>query len=202
MRRIVIAVALAAASLAVAGCSSDSDPEPPASTVDASVESVDDLLPAEPTGEQMADVGAGTTRENPAPAGSSVKMGAYEVSLGVTDRDATDAVLAENEFNRPPEDGSVFVMVPVTATLEGAESGTVAADVVAQFVGSDGITYRPGCELNDIPDALNTVGEIYSGATATGNVCASVPVGVVDGGTWVVMETVSFTDAREFFALQ
>lgn len=199
MRRILIATALTVVSLAgAAGCSSS--PEPTVK-VDTSPEPVDDTLQAEPTGEPAPEADAVGTRANPAPAGSQVKMGAYAVSLGPTVQDATADVLAENEFNDPPAAGSVFVMVPVTATLEGAETGKASADLTVQFVGSDGITYV-GCELNYIPGSLSDVGEMYTGATATGNACASVPAGAVAGGTWVVTETVSFDGAKVFFALQ
>lgn len=52
------------------------------------------------------------------------------------------------------------------------------------------------------PVALSDQGEIYSGATSAGNVCVAVPSAEVEGGTWVVEESLSFDDTKVFFALQ
>lgn len=146
------------------------------------------------------------TRQNPAPAGSTIKLGEYSVSLGVTATNANDAVAAENQFNEPPVAGRQFLMVPVTATYNGSESGLPWLDLSVNFVGSAGNTYGGSGSTDDycgvIPVALSDQGEIYGGATSAGNVCVSVPSAEIEGGTWVVEESLSFDDSKVFFALQ
>ncbi len=155
--------------------------------------------------EAEEDTSASTgTRDNPAPAGSTATLGTYEVSLGATTANANEMVATENEFNAPPVDGRQFVLVPVNVKYIGDESGTPWIDLSIQFVGSGGNTYGTGTDdyCGVIPQQLMDLGEMYNGATASGNHCASVPTGEVEGGTWVVEETFSFDGTKVFFALQ
>lgn len=153
--------------------------------------------------EEEASAATGT-RENPAPAGSTATLGNYDVSLGATTANANEMVAAENEFNAPPVEGRQFVLVPVNVTYTGDESGTPWVDLTIQFVGSGGNTYGTGTDdyCGVIPQQLMDLGEMYNGATGSGNHCASVPAGEVEGGTWVVEETFSFDNTKVFFALQ
>lgn len=181
-----------------ASTSSQSETEGGDTTEDAAAE--DDAAEADDT---SAAVG---TRGNPAPAGSTVKLGEYSVSLGATATNANDVIAAENQFNEPPVAGRQFVMVPVTATYNGSESGLPWIDLSVNFVGSAGNTYGGSGSTDDycgvIPVALSDQGEIYSGATSAGNVCVSVPSAEIEGGTWVVEESLSFDDTKVFFALR
>ena len=143
------------------------------------------------------------TRSNPAPAGSTAKIGNYTVSLGATNLDASAIVAAENQFNDPPAEGRQFVLVRITATYNGEETGSLLWDLDFKFVGSAGNTFGSGTDddCGVIPDEVYEQGELYPGATAEANVCASVPSEQVQGGTWVVEESFTFEDNKVFFAL-
>ena len=128
----------------------------------------------------------------------------YDVSFGATTVNANEAVAASNQFNDPPVDGRQFVLVPVSVTYTGDESGTPWVDLTIKFVGSGGNTYGSGTDdhCGVISTPLMDLGEMYKGASATGNECVSVPSAEVEGGTWVVEETFSFDGTKVFFALQ
>ncbi|GEL93792.1 hypothetical protein [Cellulomonas composti] len=134
------------------------------------------------------------TRANPYPAGSTIELEDWTVVLGTTVQDATDAILDDDALldddpiNDSPALGRQFVMVPVTATYTGAETGLAWIDLEVDFVGSAGNTFGfdedSYCGL--IPDSLVDEGRLYPGATAEGNECRSVPSGQVAGGTWAL----------------
>lgn len=213
MKRILVSSAfIAVTAFGLAACGSAA-PTVKAPTSDESTssetetgETTDDAGADEAAAQEDDTSAAVGTRENPAPAGSTVKLGEYSVSLGATATNANDAIAAENQFNEPPVAGRQFVMVPVTVTYNGSESGLPWLDLSVNFVGSAGNTYGGSGSTDDycgvIPVALSDQGEIYGGATSAGNVCVSVPSAEVEGGTWVVEESLSFDDTKVFFALQ
>lgn len=196
---------------AACGGSDDPDVSVPAETTAVAEETEpaqeEETQAAEETEAEEAaaeDTAAVGTRDNPAPAGSSAALGNYEVTLGATTLNANDVVATENEFNAPPVEGRQFVLVPVELTYTGDESGTPWVDLTIQFVGSGGNTYGTGTDdyCGVFPEPLMDLGEMYNGATASGNECVSVPSAEVEGGTWIVEESFSFDDTKVFFALQ
>ncbi len=126
----------------------------------------------------------------------------WEVTLDPTDQDATDEVLAENPFNEIAE-GRTAAMVPVTLTYVGPEAGDPWLDLDFRFVGTDGNTYSAGPDdfCGVIPNDLADRGEMFPGATVTGNVCHAVPDDVIDGGAWMVVLTFAWDDQRVFVSV-
>jgi hypothetical protein len=143
------------------------------------------------------------TRDNPLEIGTRIEMGDW--SLAVTDvvLDATEAVMAENEFNDPPADGRQFVMFSVDATYDGDDSGTAWLDFSWAIVGAGGNTFGGGMDdyCGVIPDPLDDTGETFPGGEVGGNVCISVDADQVEGATIRVEEALSFDDTRAFYAL-
>jgi len=136
------------------------------------------------------------TRGNPLAIGDTVQNDDWTITLG-SPYEATDEVLAENEFNEEPEAGMEFWILPITATYEGEDTGHAGMDLTAKFVGDDGRTYNdyePGCGV--IPDDLMDIDSLYADGTAEGNTCISVPQGAP--GLWTVSTT--FGDAVFFTA--
>ena len=142
------------------------------------------------------------TRTNPVPIDTAFKVGDnWEVSLAATNPDATAAVLAENQFNEIAE-GRVAVMVSVTLTYVGAESGTPWLDLTMSYLGASGNTFGTGSDdsCGVIPAELMDVNEMFPGATSTANECFAVPASDVAGGTWIIEESFSFDETRVFVA--
>lgn len=204
MRRSISTLAVVGAlALGLTACGTDTATvDPPAGNAAESSEA----KPSKPAKEeQVEEVAAETgTRENPAAAGSTITLTDWTVVLGATNRDASAEVAAENQFNSPPAEGRSFVMVPITATYTGTDTGTAWLSIAANFVGNAGNTYGDGMDdyCGVIPGDLTGSGDLYEGATATGNVCVQVPTAEIEGGTWVVENRLSFDGVKAFVALQ
>ncbi|MFD0559079.1 hypothetical protein FB566_5040 [Stackebrandtia endophytica] len=183
MRKTAITLG-AIASLFVAACSLGDDTAP---SVDGDSNAADSKAD-----EAANDEG---TRDNPYPAGTTIAVGDWEVSLAETNLDATADVLAENQFNEIP-DGTTAVMVEITATYVGDDSATAWVDLSIEFVGSDGNTYSGvDASCGVIPNDLVDAGKQYTDATSTGNECSAVPDDAIDGGVWRVAEAFGGTEA-------
>jgi hypothetical protein len=129
--------------------------------------------------------------------GEAVEL--WEVMLSPTDTDATDEVLAENEFNEIAE-GRRAVMTEVTATYVGPETGNAWVDLDLTYLGSDGNTFAYGDDdyCGVIPNDLSDHGEQFPGATVAGNVCHAVPEVVIEDGMWIVALAFTLDDQRVF----
>lgn len=140
----------------------------------------------EPTTEEPAELG---TRENPATPGEDIatfSTGAeeIEVELGEATWDANEIVALENQFNDPPGDGMVYVLLPVTATYHGPESMLPWIDLKVTFLADNGRSYESTYAV--IPDDLSDVADVYDGGTATGNILFALPTDQLPGGMWGV----------------
>jgi len=200
MRKTRTLAALAAAILAVTltacGGTATVDEAPPATdkttAQDAKNEATEAPKPTptpkpSPTTPPAPELG---TRDNPGQPGEHTitftegAETAWEVTLGKMDTDAWPEVSAENQFNEPPAEGHVYVMVPVTATYKGSTSGSPWIDLEIAFVAADGRSFDQ--EFQVIPNAFSDVADLYTGGVGTGNLLFSVPADAVEGGTFAV----------------
>lgn len=114
----------------------------------------------------------GTDPTAPLPAGSEITTGNWTVVLSDVVSDATEQVLAENQFNVPPAEGYQYFMFQVEATYQGESSSTAWADLLFG-VYVDGSVYSESCGV--IPGDLVDAPEVFAGGTATGSQCIAVP---------------------------
>jgi hypothetical protein len=121
------------------------------------------------------------SRSDPLPIGQAVTNKEWEITLG-TPNEAWSEISAENQFNEPPAPGMEYWIVPVKATYTGDETGNLAFGISVKFVGSDNRTYEDRCGV--LPNPLDDIGDLYSGGTASGNICVAVPTGA--DGLWAV----------------
>lgn len=137
-------------------------------------------------GEQSADADEAAadevgTRSNPAPLGAPVEGQEWTVVVNSVDLDATDEVAAENEFNDPADEGTVYISINVTATYTGSDAdGQFPASVGIDYVTADGVTVNSFDKIVLGPDELDSLSALYEGASATGNRTIQVPT-PVDG---------------------
>lgn len=130
--------------------------------------------PAEEPGDD-APAGEQGTRENPYPLGTTLANEDWEVTVNSYTPDATDEVMAENEFNDEPESGHAYALANLTITYVGEESGT-PWEVGVAYVTSDGNVTDTFDNIAVGPEPLSD-SELYTGASATGNVVLHVPQG-------------------------
>ncbi|MDN3238786.1 hypothetical protein [Glycomyces tritici] len=114
----------------------------------------------------------GTDPNAPLPAGSEIATGNWTVVISEVVPDATEEVMAENEFNTPPPEGSQFFMFRVEATYQGEASSFAWSDLLFGVFIEDSV-HSGACGV--IPDDLFNAPEVFAGGTATGNFCVIVP---------------------------
>src|SRR5690606_13060051 len=164
----------------------DDDPEQTSPTVAAE----------EPEPEPEPEPELGSSRTNPVPAGDTFTVRDWDVEMAPSESGSkvVDQVLAENMYNDGPPDGETFVMVEVTTTYRGSGSRSPWSALSFKFLGGDGVAYDDWWGCGVIPDSLSDVGEMFPGASASGNVCAVVPEEALDGAVWIVEPWLAWND--------
>lgn len=149
---------------------------------------------AEEGAEEEAATGDGTSPESPLPAGSEVEVGDWTISVSDVQLDATDAIMAENEFNTPPAEGNTLAMFTVDGTYNGSETGTLWLDATVG-IWADG-TFSETC-TNVVPNDIINTTEVTSGATSTGATCAEIPADAES--TLIYIEDIWSLDGTKYF---
>lgn len=126
--------------------------------------------------EQQAGGTAGT-REDPLPLGTPIEGEDWVVTVNEVTTDATDAVMAANQFNDAPAEGTQYLLADVTVEYTGDESEMIMLGTGFAFVTATGETIDTGDAFVVGPDELDTAQELYNGGTAQGNVVLQVPEG-------------------------
>jgi hypothetical protein len=154
--------------------------------------------------DEPAPTGPGTSRELAVPIGETVRAGDLEVTVLSVDLDATDEVLAANEFTDAPPAGRRFVLVRVQVGNSGDGTETVTASSSDfSLTGSENLLYDTFDEESScgfIDGELDA--EMFPGGTAEGDICFQV----ADDETGLILVAApffSFDDAdRRFLALE
>lgn len=110
---------------------------------------------------------------NPASIGSVITSGDWEVVVNSFDANSTDDVLAANPFNQAPSEGNQYAVVNVTATYRGEESGDASYISVAYVTEAGNVI--ESYETNAVSPDPSLDGEMYAGASITGNEVLEVP---------------------------
>lgn len=140
--------------------------------------------------------GDGTSPDSPLPAGTEVEIGDWTVTVSDVELDATETILAENEFNEEPADGNQFAMYTVEGTYNGDEAGTLWLDLtIGVFAGG---TYYSECS-NVVPGDLIDTPEVANGGTASGNGCAEFPSAESDGAIIYIEDLWSIEDDNRIY---
>jgi hypothetical protein len=131
---------------------------------------------ADAEAEAEAPAGDGTSPESPLAAGSTLEIGDWTVTASEATLDATDAILAADEFNAAPADGFQQSLVTLDGTYNGTETGSLWLDVTFG-VWADGTFYDSIDCMNTVEDQITLVPDVSSGGTSTGSACVEVPAG-------------------------
>lgn len=116
------------------------------------------------------------TRENPVAIGTTISGKEYEVVVNSVTRDATEQVLAANSFNKAPAEGNEYLVVNLTITYTGADSGFDAM-VRSEYVSAEGKVFDGLATIAVAPEPALQLEELYTGASTTGNRVLQVPSG-------------------------
>lgn len=133
-----------------------------------------------------ADTGDNDTREEPLPIGTAVSDDEWTVVINSVNLNATDEILAENQFNDVPDEGQVYIMANVTVTYTGTDpEGSIPFTSIA-YVTPDGNTINTYDAMAVTPDRLEEYNTLYEGASESGNIAFLVPAERVEEGTLTV----------------
>ena len=114
--------------------------------------------------------GATGDRSNPVPSGAIANIGeGFRLQVVSITDDATDLVMAENEFNDPPPDGSRFTLVEVALGYYGFDDPQSGFLTSIQAVGSESTELESDCGV--VPNSLDQFNDMFSGGVIRGNIC-------------------------------
>ena len=187
-----------------------------------SVEAADDRLywstsggqptdaPSEFQGSTFTPDGSGAVgeRSNPAPLGTphdltldtfgDADKSVWQITVTGPGSDITDAVLAENQFNDPPQDGHIFFGVPVELTLVEANKEPLAPwlNIIFDMFGPASLKIFDSGQCGTIPNSLDDLTEVFAGGTLAGQICFTIPTQDAEAGP---MLSVDQNDVRTYW---
>lgn len=144
--------------------------------------------PAEETVGEGSDNSSGEkgSRENPFSIGTTVSSDAWDVTVTDVTLDGTAEVLAESEFNENPEAGKQYMMIDVDLTYTGDERDGEMPMMTVEYVSAGGNTFDGLEDMVVAPNALDTLENLYSGATTSGSIALQIPSDDADAGVLAV----------------
>ncbi|SMX89816.1 DUF4190 domain-containing protein [Brevibacterium antiquum] len=147
----------------------------------------DDVSAEPPAEEVVAEAGAEEgTRENPYSIGTKISSDAWEMTITNVTLDATDQVLAENEFNESPDAGNQYMMIDVEMTYTGDAPDGEMPMATFEYVSAGGNTFDGLDDMVVAPNALDTLENMYNGATTSGSIAIQIPSEDADAGVLAV----------------
>jgi hypothetical protein len=152
-----------------------------------------------PTGGPVGEAG---TRTNPTPIGVVAPVGAgWTAIVNSVNLDATEVVMAANQFNEPPIAGSQYVLANVTVTYNGVEASDTSG-VSFEALGPSNVALDAGGSTYATPPMpLELFTEVFQGGSLTGDIVFEVPTTDVDDLVIIGHAFMSFDDEeRSFFA--
>lgn len=134
-------------------------------------------------GEAGAEEGS---RENPYSIGTKISSDSWDVTITNVTLDATDEILAEDEFNESPDAGNQYMMVDVEMTYTGdAPEGEVPM-ATFEYVSAGGNTFDGLDDMVVAPNALDTLENMYNGASTSGSIAIQIPAEDAEAGVLAV----------------
>lgn len=118
------------------------------------------------------------TRTNPIPLGTPIEGDEWIVTINSVDLDAADLISAENQFNEPAPDGTVYILVNVTAQYVGTDPEGAIPWMTIEYVTVDGNTKKTFDDdvlMTVAPDSFDEFSTLYEGASTSGNKLLAVP---------------------------
>lgn len=152
-------------------------------------------------GDSAGGSGEPGTRGNPHPLGAELESDDWRVVVNSVDFQATEKILAENEFNDPPESGNEYIMVNYSATYIGDDpDGSHAWMIGIDYVTPENTTVTSYDSSVVIPDSIHESNALYTNGVATGNIVFEVPSDSARDGVLAVQP--DFLGDKVFVALE
>lgn len=119
-------------------------------------------------------VPTGSSRSNPAPAGSEVEIGDITLAVQNVIDPADDIVAEANMFNDEPAEGNKYLMIEMSITCNKGtdETCNISPRIEYELVGSSGIVHD--AEYVAGIEGMLEDGEMFGGATMLGKIAFQV----------------------------
>ncbi|MEM9038895.1 MAG: hypothetical protein AAGD33_03260 [Actinomycetota bacterium] len=142
--------------------------------VDLAVSKLEALLATEVEGVQQelegAPQGVVGDASTPVPAGEIADIGeGYRLQVLSITGDATDDVLATDEFNNPPPEGSRYTLISLAGGYFGTDDPTETFVAVIRAFGADGVELDRNC--GQIPQIDRSTVNLFGGGVIQGDIC-------------------------------
>ena len=111
--------------------------------------------------------------------------------------DATQIVLAENQFNDPPVPGNQFIMIRIKVKNNSPKTQSFVAPWRLSAVGNSNVEYNESCGV--LPDDFDGFRDLFQGGELSGNICFTVKSS--DVNSLVMYDDGYFGENTIFFAL-
>lgn len=180
------------------------DPTDPPSTTTSEPETTDPTTEPEtmdPTTEEPTTQAAGDkgTKDNPYSIGETFTLedgngGTIDVTVGEINWEATDEVKKANSFNEDPEDGSTYILVPITVTYHGSDSLEPFLSVSGEYVTPEGNSYSDAGTVT--PHSSIDVGTLYDGGTGEWEEGIIIPADQAKKGSFTFTSLLDFTGEK------
>lgn len=184
---LVLALVLVAVGLVVA-TSDDDTADPPRTTDDRDTTEPDDDDPDGPG-----------SAADPLSLGQTSRVGDYDVTVVSVDFEATDEILAENEFNEPPTNDD-YALVTMRATYVGDDEGTPSSDLTATLDGGDGVQYEE-FECSAVTPNGTDFTTLTNGGATSYDLCWDYRTEAADGATMFVEAFLASDEGRTYWAI-
>ncbi len=119
------------------------------------------------------------------PLGTTLQGDEWSVTINGVTFGATEAVLAENQFNDAPPEGYEYILVNTTAVYSG-EGSDFGWSVTVDYVTPTGETMTSSDSMAVAPGQFEGSAEVYTGGTINGNIVLAVPSATAGEGVLAV----------------
>lgn len=131
--------------------------------------------------------------------GAAAGIGDYSVTITGVDTNATETILAVNQFNPLPS--GQYVLVDVGVTYNGSEEGNPWLDLTIKFIGADARQYDTTTCSVVVSKEAHDVPTLEKGGAGEFQVCMDVPPEALVDAKVFVQEGVSWDDNRVYWAV-
>lgn len=126
------------------------------------------------------------TRENPYAVGTKISSENWDMTITNVTLDATDEVLAESELNETPDSGNQYMMIDVEMTYTGDAPDGEMPMATFEYVSAGGNTFDGLDDMVVAPNALDTLENMYNGASTSGSIAIQIPSEDAEAGVLAV----------------
>lgn len=125
----------------------------------------------------VEETGTGESRESPLGVGRIGRVGDYDISVISVSPNATDEIMAINQYNELSSPDNQFFQARVAITYRGVSTGKPGSDLNFQSVGELAASYTQYFDqCGVIADPLFMVNDLFPGGSTEANICWQINV--------------------------